>query len=119
MASGILEFNDGVALTFDCGMWASGRNVLEVLGTEGRIEVPSAFVVQLDQQDNFFVTTKEGRTEVEVPKVNQYALQADVIGRSILSNNPLPFPSNDGVLNMKVMDACLTSAREKRCVEIK
>jgi D-xylose 1-dehydrogenase (NADP+, D-xylono-1,5-lactone-forming) len=118
MAFGILEFNHGVALTFDCGMWAAGRNVLEVLGTEGRIEVPSAFVVELDQHDNFYVTTRDGRREVEVPKVNQYALQADVIGRSIRSNNPLPFSSNDAVLNMKVIDACLTSAKERRRVEI-
>ncbi|WEG14595.1 Gfo/Idh/MocA family oxidoreductase [Pullulanibacillus sp. KACC 23026] len=118
MASGILEFNHGVALTFDCGMWAAGRNVLEVLGTEGRIEVPSAFVVELNEKDNFYVSTREGKREVEVPKVNQYALQADAIGRRILSGEPLPFPPQDAVLNMKVLDACLTSAREHRRVVI-
>jgi len=118
-ASGILEFNHGVALTFDCGMWAAGRNVLEVIGSEGRIEVPSAFVVQQDNEDNFFVVTKAGRREVEVPKLNQYALQADVLGRSIRSGEPLPYPSNDAVLNMKVLDACLTSARKQQRVEIK
>jgi len=119
MASGILEFNRGVALTFDCGMWATFRNTLEVLGTEGRIEVPSAFVVNQDEGDNFFVfTTKEGRREVEVPRLSQYALQADAIGRSIRNGEPLPFLASDAVLNMKVLDACLTSAREHRRVEI-
>ncbi|MEH7495797.1 Gfo/Idh/MocA family protein [Neobacillus niacini] len=118
MASGILEFNKGVALTFDCGMWAAFRNTLEVLGTDGRIEVPSAFVVNQDERDNFFVHTKDGRREVEVPRLNQYALQADAIGRSIRNGEPLPFPASDAVLNMKVLDACLTSARERRRVEI-
>ncbi|WP_342042915.1 Gfo/Idh/MocA family protein [Bacillus sp. OTU2372] len=118
MASGILEFNRGVALTFDCGMWAAFRNTLEVLGTEGRIEVPSAFVVNQDEGDNFFVYTKDGRREVEVPRLNQYALQADAIGRTIRNEEPLPFPASDAVLNMKVLDACLTSARERRRVEI-
>ncbi|MBY0144250.1 Gfo/Idh/MocA family protein [Neobacillus niacini] len=118
MASGILEFNKGVALTFDCGMWAAFRNTLEVLGTDGRIEVPSAFVVNQDERDNFFVHTKDGRREVEVPHLNQYALQADAIGRSIRNGEPLPFPASDAVLNMKVLDACLTSARERRRVEI-
>lgn len=118
MASGILEFNKGVALTFDCGMWAAFRNTLEVLGTDGRIEVPSAFVVNQDERDNFFVHTKDGRREVEVPRLNQYALQADAIGRSIWNGEPLPFPASDAVLNMKVLDACLTSARERRRVEI-
>jgi predicted dehydrogenase len=118
IASGILEFNKGVALTFDCGMWAAFRNTLEVLGTDGRIEVPSAFVVNQDERDNFFVHTKDGRREVEVPRLNQYALQADAIGRSIRNGEPLPFPASDAVLNMKVLDACLTSARERRRVEI-
>jgi len=118
IASGILEFNKGVALTFDCGMWAAFRNTLEVLGTDGRIEVPSAFVVNQDERDNFFVHTKDGRREVEVPRLNQYALQADAIGRSIRNGEPLPFPASDAVLNMRVLDACLTSARERRRVEI-
>ncbi|WP_180960116.1 Gfo/Idh/MocA family protein [Neobacillus cucumis] len=118
MASGILEFNRGVALTFDCGMWAAFRNTLEILGTEGRIEVPSAFVVNQDEGDHFFVYTKDGKREVEVPHLNQYALQADAIGRSIRKGEPLPFPATDAVLNMKVLDACLTSAKERRRVEL-
>lgn len=118
MASGILEFNHGIALTFDCGMWADFRNTLEVLGTEGRIEVPSAFLGNQDDRDNVFVNTKDGRREVEVPRLNQYALQADTLGRSIRNGEPLPFPATDAVQNMKVLDACLRSARERRRIEI-
>ncbi|MGM7723309.1 Gfo/Idh/MocA family oxidoreductase [uncultured Metabacillus sp.] len=118
MASGILEFDNGVALTFDCGMWAAFRNTLEILGTEGRIEVPSAFVVNQDQSDNFYVISKDGKREVEVPRLNQYSLQADALGKSILTGEPLPFPATDAISNMKVLDACLTSAKERRRVEI-
>jgi predicted dehydrogenase len=118
MASGILEFDKGVALTFDCGMWAAFRNNLEILGTEGRIEVPSAFVVNQDETDNIYVVTNDGRREVEVPRLNQYALQADALGRSIRTGEPLPFPATDAINNMKVLDACLTSAKERRRVEI-
>jgi D-xylose 1-dehydrogenase (NADP+, D-xylono-1,5-lactone-forming) len=118
MASGILEFNNGVALTFDCGMWAAFRNNLEIVGTEGRIEVPSAFIVNQDEQDNFFVFTNDGHREVEVPRLNQYSLQADALGRSIQSGEPISFPATDAILNMKVLDACLTSARERRRVDI-
>ncbi|MGM0877567.1 MAG: Gfo/Idh/MocA family protein [Bacillota bacterium] len=118
MASGILEFDHGLALTFDCGMWAAFRNVLEIVGTEGRIEVPTAFVANQDEQDNIFVFTKDGHREVEVPRLNQYSLQADAVGRSIQGGEPLPYPATDAILNMKVLDACLTSARERRRVEI-
>lgn len=118
MASGMLEFDHGVALSFDCGMWAASRNRLEILGTEGRIEVPSAFVSHQNKEDHFFVVTNEGTKEIEVPHVNQYALQADVIGESIRSGEPLPFPADDAVKNMNVLDACLTSAQDRRRVEI-
>lgn len=116
MAAGLLEFSNGVALTFDCGMWAFGRNTLEVLGTKGRIEVPSAFVSHQNELDFFYVVTNEGRREVEVPLVNHYALQADAIGHHILSGHLLPYPAEDALLNMKVLDACLISAIERRRV---
>ncbi|MCZ8515922.1 Gfo/Idh/MocA family oxidoreductase [Paenibacillus filicis] len=119
MASGLLEFPGSVALTFDCGMWAAGRNVLEIIGTEGRIEVPSAYVARQNENDHFFVSTKEGRREVEVPRVNQYALQADAFARAVLSGEPLPYSPQDAVLNMRVIDACLQSARERKRIEIR
>ncbi|WP_058307730.1 Gfo/Idh/MocA family protein [Gracilibacillus massiliensis] len=118
MASGILEFNHGVALTFDCGMWADFRNQLEILGTEGRIEVPSAFIVNQNETDHFYVHTSNGTREVKVPYVNQYALQADALGESIQTDVSLPYSSEDAHLNMKVLDACLISAEERRRIEI-
>lgn len=118
MASGLLEFSDGVALTFDCAMWADGRNTLEILGTEGRIEIPSAFVTNQNERDHFFVTVKGERREVEVPYVNQYTLQADALGNSILYGEPLPIEPTDAVRNMRVVDACLRSANERRRIEI-
>ena len=44
MASGLMEFSNGVALTFDCGMWAEFRNELEILGSDGRIVLKNAFI---------------------------------------------------------------------------
>lgn len=113
MASGIIEFPGGVALTFDCGMWAAGRNTLEILGTDGRIEVPCAYVSRQNEEDHFFVTVKGERREVQVPYVNQYSLQADNFGRSILEEASQLFDGSDAVLNMKVVDACLKSAKER------
>lgn len=118
MVSGLLEFDQGVALTFDCGMWTDYRNTLEIVGTEGRIEVPSAFNVQQTEQDNFYIVTNGERKEVDVPKLNQYVLQADALGRSILNGERLPYPASDAVLNMKVIDACLRSATERERIQI-
>ncbi|MFC4776165.1 Gfo/Idh/MocA family protein [Paenibacillus sp. GCM10023252] len=113
MASGLIEFPHSVALTFDCGMWAAFRNTLEVLGTDGTIQVPSAYVTSPNGGSNFFVSTKEGRREVQVANVNQYSLQGDEFAAAVLDGKPLPFEPSDAVLNMRVVDAVLASARQR------
>ncbi len=58
MASGLMEFSNGVALTFDCGMWAEFRNELEILGSDGRIVLKNAFL-----GDQSYDIIKGGQTE--------------------------------------------------------
>ncbi|WP_169084901.1 Gfo/Idh/MocA family protein [Paenibacillus sp. PL91] len=118
MASGLIEFEGSVSLTFDCGMWAAFRNPLEVLGTEGIIEVPSAFVTGEPGSGNFFVTAKGERREVEVPHVNAYTAQADHLAQAIRGGTQLQFGGADAISNMKVVDACLLSAHERTRVII-
>lgn len=118
MASGLLEFPDSVSLTFDCGMWAAFRNTLEILGTKGRIEVPSAFLSELDRRANFLITTGNDQREVEVPQVNQYAAQVDDFVRCIRSGAAPKFGPQDAILNMRVIDACLQSANERNRVTL-
>lgn len=118
MASGLLEFAGGVALTFDCAMWAAGRNTLEVLGTDGRIELPSAFVCNPSAPSVFYVTSKSGRREEQIEPVNQYSLQSDDFAATVLDGAPSLFGADDPVLNMRVVDACLASARTRSRVVI-
>jgi xylose dehydrogenase (NAD/NADP) len=113
MASGLVEFPNDVSLTFDCGMWADFRNTLEILGTDGRIEVPTAFL----GNPNFTVHSKGNRTEHEMPDLNAYTLQADSFAASI-QGKPQRFMPTDAVLNMKVVDACLLSAHERKRVTL-
>lgn len=113
MASGLVEFDGAVSLTFDCGMWAAFRNPLEVLGTDGLIEVPSAYVTGEPGSANFFISSKGQRKEIEVPYVNAYTAQADHFARAINGEATLQFGASDALNNMKVIDACLLSARER------
>ncbi|MFX3633157.1 MAG: Gfo/Idh/MocA family protein [Candidatus Pristimantibacillus sp.] len=118
MASGLVEFEGSVSLTFDCGMWAASRNPLEVLGTEGMIELPSAFVTPTAESGSIFLTTSGERKEIEVPYVNAYTEQADHLARAITGGTPLTFSTSDAIRNMRVIDACLLSARERTRVEL-
>lgn len=116
--AGLVEFPGSVSLSFDCGMWAAFRNTLEVLGSEGIIEVPSAFVTPDPGSGNFFVTAKGVRKEVEVPHLNAYTVQADQLARTIRGDARQLYEPGDAVLNMKVIDACLQSARERTRIEL-
>lgn len=118
MASGLMEFEGGVSLTFDCGMWAAFRNPLEVLGTDGIIEVPSAFVTPTEGSGDFYVQAKGERRLVQVKHVNAYTEQADAMYRAVRGEEPLRFDADDAVSNMKAVDACLKSARERARVTI-
>lgn len=118
MASGLIEFEGAVSLTFDCGMWAAFRNPLEVLGTEGLIEVPSAYVTGEPGSANFFVSAKGQRREIEVPHVNAYTEQADHLARAITGGTQLQFGASDALKNMKIIDACLLSAHERTRIRL-
>lgn len=114
MASGLVEFPGNIGLTFDCAMWAGSRNTLEILGSEGRLEMAPAFVGSPVMSANFKVFNAAGEREVEAPRLNQYALQADDFARSLWGETALSFVSEDAVANMRVLEACLKSA-EERC----
>jgi predicted dehydrogenase len=114
MASGIIEFDNSVGLTFDCGMWAAFRNTLEIVGSNGRIEVPSAFI----GDPNFYVHTNEGKREEKQETFNTYALQADHFARTVWGEESARFGPDDAVANMKVIDACLESAYTHQRIRI-
>jgi len=113
MASGLIEFPNDVSLTFDCGMWADNRNTLEILGTEGRIVLPFAFA----GDQNMVLYNQLSRTELPVPQLNTYALQADHFAAAV-RGEAQKFPPEDAIANMKVVDACLQSAHERRRVTL-
>ncbi|HEY0828103.1 MAG TPA: Gfo/Idh/MocA family oxidoreductase, partial [Bacilli bacterium] len=107
-----VEFSGGVGLSFHCGMNAEFRNTLQVAGANGRIDIPEAYVCG-PETANFYVTVRGERREEVVPAVNQYELEVEEFARCVLDDKPLRFPAEDAILNMKVLDACYRSARER------
>lgn len=118
MASGLVEFPDSVGLTFDCAMWASFRNTLEILGTDGRIYLPSAFMTPPEQTSMFTVFSKDGQRDETFQPENQYALQADEFARTAWGEQQARFQPVDAVNNMKILDACLLSAEQRIRVQL-
>lgn len=109
MASGLMEFSNGVALTFDCAMWAAGRNELEILGSKGRIILNPAFL-----GDQSYTIVKNGVSEtIPDENVNPYKLQADDFADCVLDGKPLKFSYDNLINGIKAVKAALDSA-EKR-----
>lgn len=109
MASGLMEFSNGVALTFDCSMWADFRNRLEILGSNGRIVLPAAFL-----GDQSYKIIRNGEEKlIKVDQINSYALQADSFAESVIDGKPPKFSGKDIIQNMTAVRGALTSA-EKR-----
>lgn len=112
MASGLMEFSNGVALTFDCAMWAESRNQLEILGSDGRIILPFAFL-----GDQSYKIIRNGEEQlIEVENRNSYALQADSFAESVLDGKTLKFSYEDIIQNIKAVHGALRSAERRERV---
>ena len=115
MVSGLVEFPKRIGLTFDCAMWAAPRNTLEILGSDGRIEVVNAFV---GEDMSFQVITSHGERVEAFPSFDPYTLQADDFAEAVLTGAPLRFQPVDAIANMRVIDACLQSMASCQRIEI-
>lgn len=118
MASGLIEFPNGVGFTFQCGMWAEFTNRIEIRGTDGMIVLPSAFMMREHLNPNLIVTVRGETREEPMERLNPFVLQTDRFASTILFGEPEPFDAWDGVRNTKVIEACLASAREGKRIVI-
>ncbi|QGQ98187.1 gfo/Idh/MocA family oxidoreductase [Paenibacillus psychroresistens] len=110
MTSGLIEFPDGISLTFDCGMLAEPRNHLEIVGDKGRIEIPDAFNCSPHSSEIRIRLNKELELESFGP-ADHYELQINDFSKKILSGNPLEYQTNDAMLNAAVVEACAISMK--------
>jgi predicted dehydrogenase len=111
MASAILDFGDGGSATFTCSMAISALQVVQVVGTEGRIELsevpfnaPNVAPCALRVQRNFGPVER-----VEVETCDQYTIQGDLFSRAILDDTPVPTPIEDAIRNMDVIEAVMAA----------
>jgi xylose dehydrogenase (NAD/NADP) len=110
MTSGLIQFPNGISLTFDCGMLAEPRNRLEIVGDKGRIEIPDAFNCNPLSSKIRIIQNKELRLESFGP-ADHYELQINDFSKKILSENPLDYQTNDAILNATVIEACALSMK--------
>jgi D-xylose 1-dehydrogenase (NADP+, D-xylono-1,5-lactone-forming) len=124
----LLEFPNQAKAFFDTSFLLTDgtyQQGYEVLGETGRIVVPFGFTqVETYRRGEIidtwvYVTDKSNRVEkIDLKGIHQWQLQVEYFADRILNHQPVSFPGEDGLMNMRVMDAIYQSSREGRPVSV-
>jgi len=115
LGSVILDFPGGQA-SFMCSTQMVPYQRMQICGTKGRIEVEIPFNAPDDKPCRIFIDDGavlgglEARIEF-MPICNQYELQGDGFSRHIRSDEPLEFPLENALAQMKIIDAVFRSEK--------
>lgn len=110
--SAILRFPTGEA-TFTVSTRVETDQRVHVYGDRARLEVPIPFNIPPDRPTEIRIIAGgdppiapdiETRT---FPTCDQYTVQAETFARAVLDGEPLPFPPEDAIANLRVLDAIL------------
>jgi predicted dehydrogenase len=115
MATMILDF-DGRHAAGTCSTQLAHGQRITIAGTSGRIEIEIPFNAPPDCPCRIFVEdTPPGavpdRHTVEFETCDQYTIQGDLFSRAVLDGAPTPYPLEDSLENMRVIDALFRSGR--------
>jgi D-xylose 1-dehydrogenase (NADP+, D-xylono-1,5-lactone-forming) len=116
---GLLDFGGGQTALINSSLSQPYRHEVELLGTEGRIVVPTAFVNRSDPLW-FEVEDADGRRErVQTPGDDEYRLEVEDFAACVRAGRgPEVVSHADTIENMRTIDALYESARSGRVVEL-
>jgi predicted dehydrogenase len=115
LTSAILNFGSGTS-TFTCSTQLCNFQRANFFGTSGRIEIEIPFTAPNDKSCRLWHQNGQEIREIVFDPVDQYTIQCDEFSRAILNDSPVPYPLEDGVQNMRVIEAIFNSARENRWI---
>ena len=117
--SGLLEFAGGRQLAFSVSTQAARYQRIELVGTQGRIEIEIPFNAPQDQPTRYSIDDASaldgsGVRTITLPVADQYQLQAEAFSRAVRDEAPDARGLDDAVANMRVIDALFASAKSGR-----
>ena len=117
--SGLLEFAGGRQLAFSVSTQAARYQRIELVGTQGRIEIEIPFNAPQDQPTRYSIDDASaldgsGIRTITLPVADQYQLQAEAFSRAVRDEAPDARGLDDAVANMRVIDALFASAKSGR-----
>jgi predicted dehydrogenase len=115
LSSMLLDFPSGHAIG-TCSTQLAPSQRVAISGTRGRIEVEIPFNappdrpcrLALEDGSNLGLPSRE---YVEIETCDQYTVQGDLFSQAVRQGLPVPYPLEDSVQNLRVIDALFRSAR--------
>lgn len=107
-----LRFGNGLLAQFDCALTLGRREFYQLVGTEGTIDVPVAF---LPGDDKTTIGLRQGRNErlLEISGVDEYRLMVEHFASCVLNDEPARYPPAEAAANMRTIEALYRSARHQ------
>ncbi len=118
LTSAILDFPSGQSV-FTCSMQLVASQRMQILGTEGRIEIEIPFNAPNDRPCRIFIDDGRdihgsGVTTETFPLCDQYTIQGDAFSKAVRGEGEVPVPLEDSIKNMAVVEALFRSAESGR-----
>jgi predicted dehydrogenase len=118
LTSAMLEFPSGQSV-FTCSMQLIYYQRMQLLGTKGRIEIPTPFTPPTDRATHILIDDGSdlaggGVTTETFPVCNQFTIQGEVFSRAVREGTRVPVPVEDAIKNMAVIEAIVCSAQSGR-----
>jgi predicted dehydrogenase len=116
LTSMLLDFPGGHAVGTCATQMAPGQGVT-ITGTLGRIEIEIPFNAPPDRPTRIIVEGRRAggnaieREPIEFDICDQYTIQGDLLSEAVRRGAPAPYPLEDSVRNLRVIDALFRSAQ--------
>ena len=117
LASAILDFGAGTS-TWTCSTQLAYYQRVNILGTEGRVEIEIPFNAPPDRPCRMWHQRDSEVEEIVLDAVDQYTIQGDLFSLAVLNDTVVPTPLEDAVANMKVIEAVRRSDEVGGWVEL-
>lgn len=115
--AGVIRFQNGVLSSFHVSMSEEPRFYYRVIGEEGLIDVPWAFV-SFGKQTHIVLQRNEKQERIEFKRANEYRLEFEHFADVVFEKAHLKYDTEDALKNTYVIEALMKSAQEGKSVKM-
>ncbi|MGA7193619.1 MAG: Gfo/Idh/MocA family oxidoreductase [Anaerolineales bacterium] len=113
---GQMRFANEVHAQFDCGFASPFHSFIEIIGTEGTLNIPNPF--KPEKKEKIFLTRNGKTTPIEIKGQELYSGEVEDMADAILSGKPPRMSLDDSRGNVATILALLESAQSGKAISL-